>query len=503
MSKYFVTCARGVEEITEAELRGLGVARTEKVSGGVFFEGEQTDLYRAHLWLRTGNRILLILRSFPVKTPDELYENLSKFKWETFLTPGLTFAVDCTISGRNSIQLNHSHYARLKAKDAIVDRLRDKTGDRPDVNTENPDVRVVLYIRDGVCTLNMDATGDPLHERGYRARQASAPLKETLAASILKFSGWQPGLPIVDPMCGSGTLLAEAALMAANIAPGSLRARFAFMNWPDFHRARWEELVKEAQAKQMPIPAGIFFGSDKDSEAVRQARQAFQVLGLSESISLEQKRFEDFQPPATEMPGWIVMNPPYGDRLGEVQELKPLYKTMGDIFKQRCPGWKAAVFTGSAELMKEIGLKTKRKIPLWNGPIECRLLTYEMYAGSAKKADAQLSHLEFSVLEPARGSVHSINKFEDLFEAHFSQLEAHENKENLCAYTIHSMMEKGLLELYPDFHSKIPLSLAEAEHALTDWTEEGFASSLKLGILATEKGRRLFSGKKGNEPFQD
>ncbi len=496
MSKYFVTCARGVEEITEAELREIGVMRTEKVHGGIFFEGGPDDLYRAHLWLRTGNRILLVLRSFAVKTPDELYENLHKFKWETFLRPGLTFAVDCTISGRNSIQLNHSHYARLRAKDAIVDRLREKTGERPDVDTESPDVRIVLYIRDGVCTLNMDASGDPLHERGYRASAAAAPLKETLAASILKFSGWQPGTPLEDPMCGSGTLLAEGALMAANIAPGLLRARFAFMNWPDFHEERWRSLVKEAEEKRTVIPPGFFFGSDQDPEAVRQAEQVFRILGLSEAVSIERKDFRDFRPHVTEKPGWIVMNPPYGDRLGEVEKLKPLYKAMGDIFKQRCAGWKAAVFTGSAELMKEIGLKTKRKVPLWNGPIECRLLTYEMYTGTVKKADSQLSHLEFGVLEPCVGSIHALRKMADLFGAHFSRLEAHENTENLCAYTIHLMMEKGLLDLYPDFSGHTPLSLREAEDALTEWTAEGFAGASKLGILATEKGRRLYAGKK-------
>lgn len=495
MSKYFVTCARGVEEITEGELRDLGIKQIERVAGGVFFEGSQDDLYRAHLWLRTGNRILLILRSFPVRDPEDLYQNLLKFRWETFLKEGLTFAVDCTLSGRNPRELNHSHYARLKAKDAIVDRLRDKTGSRPDVDTENPDLRVVLYIRDGLCTLNMDATGDPLHERGYRARNALAPLKETLAASIIKFTGWEPGLPFVDPMCGSGTLVAEALLIAANIAPGALRARFSFMDWPDFHEPRWQALLAEAESKRREVPAGLFFASDHDPEAVRQTKQSLKILGLGDRAVVVQGRFGDFTPPPVERPGWIVMNPPYGDRLGEVEKLKPLYKAMGDTFKQKCAGWKAAVFTGSAELMKEIGLKTKRKFPLWNGPIECRLLTYEMYAGSAKRAEDQLSDLEFRVLDPAIRSVHSINKFGDLFDAHFSQLEAHENKEALCVHTLLSMIEKGLLELFPDFKTKIPLTPAEAEQALNEWAVDGFESSSKLGVLATEKGRKLYQGK--------
>lgn len=384
MSRFFVTCARGVEEITEAELRDIGVEKIERVHGGLFFEGDQDALYRAHLWLRTGNRILLVLRSFPVKTPDDLYQNLFKFKWETFLQPGFTFAVDCTISGRNSIQLNHSQYAKLKSKDAIVDRMREKTGDRPNVDVESPDIKVVIYIRDGVCTLNMDATGPSLHERGYRAHDAAAPLKETLAASILKYSGWTPGQVVVDPMCGSGTILAEAALMAANIAPGALREGFAFMNWPDYHPPRWEALLKEANDKRVQIPPNTFFGFDQDPHAVKQTKHAFKVLGLSEALHAEQRTFGDFELPSVDKPGFIIFNPPYGDRLGEVDQLKPLYKLMGDTFKKKCPGWMAAVFTGSAELMKEIGLRAKRKIPLWNGPIECRLLTYEMYEGPTK-----------------------------------------------------------------------------------------------------------------------
>jgi len=386
LSRYFVTCARGVEEITEAELRAVGIEKIERVHGGMFFEGDQDALYRAHLWLRTANRILLVLRSFPVKTPDELYENLKKFKWETFLTEGLTFAVDCTISGRNSIQLNHSQYAKLRAKDAIVDRMREKTGDRPNVDIESPHVRVVLYIRDGVCTLNMDATGYSLHERGYRSPDAAAPLKETLAAALLKLSGWTPGKPLIDPMCGSGTILAEAALMAANIAPGALRDGFAFMNWPDFHPPRWEAVVKEADEKRVDLPPNFFFGYDQDPMAIQQTKEAFKVLGLSEALHLEQRSFADFVLPEVPSPGYIVFNPPYGDRLGNVDELRPLYKLMGDTFKKKCPGWMAAVFTGSAELMKEIGLRAKRKVPLWNGPIECRLLTYEMYEGPAKKS---------------------------------------------------------------------------------------------------------------------
>lgn len=379
MSRYFVTCARGVEEITEQELLSLGAAKCERVPGGVYFEGGQDELYRAHLWLRTGNRILLPLRTFPCRSPEDLYENLFKFKWETFLKGELTFAVDCTISGRTSPNLAHSHYAKLKAKDAIVDRLRGKTGSRPSVDAGQPDVRIVLYIRDGVCTLNMDATGDSLHERGYRPRGAAAPLKETLAAAILKLAGWDGSVPLVDPMCGSGTFLAEAALIATNTAPGLLRDRFLFMNWPDFYAPRWQQCVKEAEEARRELPPNLLFGFDVEGEALDQALQSFQAIGLENEIVLEQRYFEDFERPEGVEKGFLIMNPPYGDRLGEVDSLKPLYTMMGDTFKQKLKGWRAAIFTGSSELAKSVGLRATRRIPLWNGPIECRLLTFDLY----------------------------------------------------------------------------------------------------------------------------
>lgn len=378
MSKYFVTCARGLEAITAAELRAFGAA-TQEQPGGVFFEGDQDALYRAHLQLRTGNRILLPLRSFPCRSPEDLYENVKKFKWETFLREGLTFAVDCTLSGNKSPALSHSQYAKLKAKDAIVDRMREKTGDRPNVNVESPDISVVIYVRDGVATLNMDATGPSLHERGYRSPDAAAPLKESLAAGILELAGWDPSTPLIDPMCGSGTLLAEGMLKACNIAPGLLREHYLFMNWPDFHEPRWEKLVSEAEDAAREPVSGQIFGFDQNPEAVRQSREALKELGFAGAVEVMRRRFEEFEIPAGLKPGMIVMNPPYGERLDDVEGLKPLYKEMGDTFKKKCKGWKAAVFTGSSELAKVIGLRATRRIPLWNGPIECRLLTYYMY----------------------------------------------------------------------------------------------------------------------------
>jgi putative N6-adenine-specific DNA methylase len=489
-----------VEEITEAELVEIGAKATEKVHGGVFFEGDQDTLYRAHLWLRTGNRVLLVLWTFPVKTPDELYEKIFQFKWETFLKDGLTFAVSCTISGRNTIQLNHSHFARLRAKDAIVDRMREKTGARPDVDAESPDLEVFLYIRDGVCTLNLDATGAPLHERGYRGRDAEAPLKETLAAAILKLAGWTPDKPFIDPMCGSGTIVAEAALMAANIAPGALREKFLFMNWPDYHEPRWKALIEEANGKRRDIPPNHLFAFDRDPAAIRQTKQTLKTLGLGADVLCDQRRFEDFVLPEGVAPGVIAFNPPYGDRLGQVEELMPLYKTFGDVFKQRCQGWSAGVFTGSAELMKAIGLKTKRKVPLWNGPIECRLLTYEMYAGSARPPEPEpvpfvegdLTNLEVAVLDPARRSLHSINKMEAVFSE--QERDKDTSLEEFAAFTLLRMREENLLEIHPDFTGKAAFSAATVDEAMVEWVDGGgFDGDLKYAIFATDRGRALYA----------
>ncbi len=380
MSKYFVTAARGLEAVTASELNDLGATKTEVVHGGVYFEGTQETLYRAHLFLRTGNRIFLPLRKFTVKTPDDVYNAFHSFKWETFFRTCRTFSVECTISGRKIMGLDHSHYVKLRVKDAIVDRMREKTGERPDVDIEDPDLSVLAYIRDGECQLSLDATGTGLHERGYRSDGGGAPLKETLAAGLISLTDWSGTEPFLDPMCGSGTLPIEAALYAARVAPATFRRkRFLFRNWPDFYEPLWERLLKEAEERRQQLPVGLIFGADRNEKILKTAMINARRTGFpKEEIVFFSKRFEEIAPP-TERGGVLLMNPPYGERLGEEEELKPLYKAMGDVFKQRFKGWRCYVFTGSKELSKCIGLKPSRRIPLFNGPIECRLLEFKVY----------------------------------------------------------------------------------------------------------------------------
>ncbi len=380
MSRYFVTCARGLEAVTAAEILSFGATRAEPVPGGVAVEGSQEVMYRTNLWSRTSNRVLQVLRAFPARTPDDLYRGFYSFKWETFFRTANTFSVECTIGGRPNPQLNHSHYAKLRIKDAIVDRMREKSGGaRPDVDVEDPDLPVVAYVRDGECTINLDTSGGSLHERGYRLDGAFAPLKETLAAGLIELSGWNGREPFFDPMCGSGTLPIEAGLKAGNVAPGLLRRRYPFQRWPDFHKELWDKLWSEAKAARNPVSEGLLFGADRGGRALLAAQENARYAGFSpREILFMKQEFSAIQKPTSE-PGVIIVNPPYGERLGEVEDLAPLYKEMGDLFKQRFQGWRAYVFTGNLELAKHVGLKATRRIPLFNGALECRLLEYKLY----------------------------------------------------------------------------------------------------------------------------
>ena len=380
MSRYFVSAARGTENVVATELNALGSTKTEVVRGGVYYEGDQDLFYRSQLWLRVGNKVLLPLRSFPCRSAQDLYDGVKKFRWETFLTKGKTFALDCTISGRNAPDLQHSHFAKLKAKDAIVDRLRERTGERPDVDIDRPDVPIVLYLRDGELTINMDATGGSLHERGYRPKDSPAPLKETLAAALIALTEWDAKSPFVDPMCGSGTILVEAAWKAANLAPGLLRRRYSFQQWPDFYEPRWERLKQEALQKLTPLPDNMIFGFDTSPKYLQLAKESITRARISEGkIVLQQRALKDFTLPEGLAPGVLLVNPPYGERLGNEEELKDLYSLLGDTFKQKFKGWRCYVFTGNMELAKHIGLKASRRMELFNGAIDCRLLRYDMY----------------------------------------------------------------------------------------------------------------------------
>jgi putative N6-adenine-specific DNA methylase len=369
----FAAVPRGAEEITASELERLGIQETVVAKGGVSFTTDRAGLYRANLWLRTTSRVLVKLAEFPCAVPDELYHGVHAIAWQDLITPTMTLAVDCSL--RDSA-LTHSGFVALKTKDAIVDRIREACGTRPNVDTASPDVRVNVHLLKNQCTVSLDSSGDPLDRRGYRLERTEAPLRETLAAAVIAQTGWDGSIPLVDPMCGSGTIPIEAALMAGRVAPG-LRRSFGFQRWLDFDARLWDRLVKEAENGIRKVPVGLITGYDQDSRALVLAARNSAKAGFEGQVHFFHAALEEFKPEGET--GVVIINPPYGKRLGEEDDLRELYCRIGDIMKQRCRGWTGYVLTGNLELAKYIGLKASRRFVFFNGAIECRLLRYELY----------------------------------------------------------------------------------------------------------------------------
>jgi putative N6-adenine-specific DNA methylase len=372
--QFFATAAKGLEELVAAELAGLGIRQPIVEKGGVRFSGDLADCYRANLWLRTAQRILLPIGEFQCETQELLYERVRELPWMRYLNPDMTLAVNCNL--RDS-DLKHSGFVALKTKDAIVDAMRDRCGRRPSVDTRDPDLSVNVHLARNRCTVSLDTSGAGLDKRGYRLDRKEAPLRETLAAAIVELSGWDGTVPLVDPMCGSGTIPIEAALKASCRPPGLTRPSFGFQRWPEFEPAVWQGLIDEARALCRGSLQAPVAGSDASAGAIRSACQNASRAGVERLIDFRVDELSRCNPPAQK--GVLVFNPPYGVRLGEEEALKPLYREIGDVMKRRFSGYTAYLLTGSPELAKHVGLKASRRIVLFNGPIECRLLRYELY----------------------------------------------------------------------------------------------------------------------------
>lgn len=372
--QFFATTAKGVETVLARELVQLGAQNVVEEPGGVGFSGSLEMAYRANLWLRTANRILMPVSEFACPSEQYLYDGVHQIDWGLHLTQKMTFAVDANVRNSN---IKHSKYAALRAKDAIADQFREKIGARPSVDPTNPDLRINVHISRNHCILSLDLSGDSLHKRGYRVMQTEAPLKETLAAAIVDFTGWDMRTPFIDPMCGSGTIVIEAALKAANVAPGLLHKKFGFQRWLDFNGAIWDELVREAQEVRKGEIEAQIIASDISGKAIEAASMNARAASVDRFITFKRMDVRDLTPPPDH--GVIVVNPPYGERLGQKAELAPLYRAIGDVFKKRCKGYTGYVFTGNLDLAKHIGLRASRRIILYNGPIESRLLRFELY----------------------------------------------------------------------------------------------------------------------------
>ena len=371
---FFATTAKGVEEVLAREMTALGLAGVTAEKGGVRFTGDLSACYRANLWLRTASRILIPLAEFSCDSPQQLYDGVRAISWDRYLTPDTTLAVECVL--RDS-SLTHSGFVALKTKDAVVDSLRDRFGRRPNVNPKDPDLLVNVHLVRNRCTISLDSSGTGLDRRGYRAEAGEAPLRETLAAALVLLSDWDGTVPLVDPLCGSGTILVEAALIALNRAPGLVRERFRFQRWSTFDVPRWRRLVDEARQVERTTLAAPLVGSDRLEDVLAVARNNSRRAGVEKFITFDARDVREILPPPP--PGVVLTNPPYGRRLGDEEQLKTFYRQIGDVFKQRCAGYTAWLFTGSLELAKEVGLKTSRRIVLYNGPLECRLLKYDLY----------------------------------------------------------------------------------------------------------------------------
>jgi putative N6-adenine-specific DNA methylase len=385
--RFFATCAKGTEGALRRELVALGLARVRGERGGVAFEGPLESGMRACLHARTAMRILRELARFEAPSAEALYEGAREVPWEEWLTARTTLAVEASVS---SSAITHSGYAALKVKDAIVDRLRDKLGARPDVDPKTPDFRIVLHLARGAATVSLDLAGEPLHRRGHRAATTLAPLKETLAAAILALGGADPELPFVDPMAGSGTLAVEQALRARRIAPGLSRA-FAFQRWPAYRggpQSAWDRMKAEARAEILPRAPAPILARDLHPKAIAALRLNVAAAGVEEDVRIEQGDARDLVPGFER--GTLVTNPPYGERLGggegerstaeartQDRKLAGFYRGIAEMLL-RHSGWTAVVLSGNPALQRAIRLKPEIDHRLWNGPLEVRLLRWKI-----------------------------------------------------------------------------------------------------------------------------
>lgn len=370
---FFATIAEGLEKEGAAELAALGAIEPEPVYRGIHFKASLAVLYGIVYQTRLCSRILAPLLAFDCHSPKYLYKTACSLPWETLLSKTGSFAIAATVA--NS-KITHSQYAALCLKDAIVDTFRDKFGSRPDVDRQNPDLLLNLHIDNNRAVISLDASGGALHRRGYRQNAVTAPMQETLAAAIIRLSGWDGTRPLVDPMCGSGTLLCEALMSLCRVPAGYLRQRFGFEAMPDFDRPKWQNLRREIDRAITALPPGLISGADLAKEAATAARANLNLLPNGTEVVVKRCSFLDGGPIENSV---IVCNPPYGVRLGSQEATAALLKEFGSFLKHNCRGSEVYLYYGSREMLKMLGLKTSQRWSLRNGGLDGVLAKYEMY----------------------------------------------------------------------------------------------------------------------------
>ena len=364
----------GLEDVLAAELETLGAQDVMKLNRAVSFTAGTELMYRVNYSCRTALRVLKPLFHFEILEQKDLYEQIYAFAWEDYIGPENSISIDAVIS---YTVFTNSQFVAQRSKDAIVDRMRDKLGTRPSVDLENPDLKVNVHLFKDSCTVALDSSGQSLHRRGYRQSTGPAPINEVLAAGLVRLSEWDPATPLFDPMCGSGTLLIEAAMLAKNMPAGLFREEWGFMKWRDFDAVLWEKVKEECRAMVSEVKLNLH-GSDRAERAIESARENLQFTGLYDDITLKTASFEDSTPPFEK--GFILSNPPYDERL-KIEDSLVFYKMIGDTLKRKYAGYTAWFISSDLESIKFIGLRPSRRIPVFNGPLECRFIKFEMFSG--------------------------------------------------------------------------------------------------------------------------
>jgi putative N6-adenine-specific DNA methylase len=376
---FFATCPRGLEAAAAAELAACGGREVRTTGGGVHFRGDLAACYRANLESRIATRILWRVAEAPYRNEQDVYDAAHAQEWPARFRVERSIRVDV-----NAVRspLKSLEFATLRVKDAVCDRFRAMVGARPDVDTRAPDVRIHAFLDERTVTLYLDTSGEPLYKRGWRTRTGEAPIKENLAAGIIALTGWTGDEPFLDPMCGSGTILLEAAAIALGIAPGS-RREFGFERLEGFDATLWRNARERARARENRSRPVAIFGADLYGTELAKARATVEAAGLERVVNLKQANFLELSPPAPA--GVLVANPPYGVRIGEDAELAAFYPKLGDALKARFAGWRCYFLTADLRLAKLIGLKASKRTPLFNGPLECRLFEYRIVAGAMRR----------------------------------------------------------------------------------------------------------------------
>lgn len=518
--KFTVTAARGMLPLLAKELVEMGIKETKQEQGNIRFSGSLEDAYRVCLWSRVAIRVLMPIAHFSATTTDELYQGIYNLPWEDHIdAEGSTIAVDFN-SFRSKI--HHTQYGAQRVKDGIVDRFREQTGERPSVDLFQPDLRINVYLKNNQAIVSIDLSGESLHKRGYRVQNTPAPLKEHLAAAILLSAEWprlaKQGWGLIDPMCGSGTFLIEAAMMAADIAPGSVRDYFGFSYWKQHDKAAWTRLKAEAERRRHSGLARLphITGGDADLKAVEATRANIAEISLSDRISVEQRDLLDWPSQAKSLPvsGMVVCNPPYGERMGNVSELHHLYESLGNIVSESFPAWRTTLITDNEKLGKFTGLTLFEQFPFDNGPIACQVLCYR--APRPVSVRSQREEPVIQEIEQEDDAPHQANyepsehavMFANRLRKNFKHLSKWAKKNDTQCYRIYDadLPEYAVaVDLYGDYvhvQEYAPPKSIEADKALQRLNDVMEAIPHVLSVPATHVVLKLRQKQRGTQQYE-